>query len=1256
MSLIQQSPRKSLNKSYLKVKPNRSDIEKFKTNLTQLLDQMNDKETEEFHKTLLTKFLDGTYYSHNHFVNTKGRNDLVIHNGKDASSTVGVIIETKSPTNKNEMLSHKNLNTKALQELVWYYLQERIIHNNLEVKHLITTNINEWFIFDAQVFEKAFAQDNALVKQFNEFKEGRLSGKDTSFFYKNIAEPAIAKLISAESKAGKEISYTHFDLRDVEKIIRNADKSDDIKLIALFKLLSPEHLLKLPFKNDSNSLDKGFYAELLHIIGLTEVKDGGKKLIDRKEEGARNDGSILENTIHQLDVLDKLSRVDRPSQFGSTNSEKFFNLGLELVITWINRILFLKLLEAQLKSYHKGNKDYSFLNNQKIKNFDDLNSLFFSVLAKQTADRSGQVKATFQNVPYLNSSLFEPTDLEHSCLFISQLLDDKQIPILSSTVLKDSNGKKRTGNLSALQYLFEFLDSYDFSSEGSEDIQEENKTLISASVLGLIFEKINGYKDGSFFTPGFITMYMCRETIRRAILQKFKEVKGWDCETLDQLYDKITDKKEANTIINSLKICDPAVGSGHFLVSALNEIIAIKSELKILIDQEGKTLRDFTIEVINDELAITDDDGKLFEYNPWSSESQRVQETLFHEKQTIIENCLFGVDINPNSVKICRLRLWIELLKNAYYRTETNFTELETLPNIDINIKCGNSIISRYSLDVDLSQTLKRSKISIAEYKASVQKYRNAENKEQKREMEQLINSIKSNFRSEISQNDPKVKKLSIKRGELNNLLNQHSLFELSKSEKKSQEKIKTGLKKEIEELELEIDQIKSNKIYENSFEWRFEFPEVLDDEGNFMGFDIIIGNPPYVRQEKISWMKPLLQHKFSTYTGMADLYIFFVEHGIRLVKKNYFFCYILPNKWMKGGYGVNLRKFSNKIKTLQIVDFGDLPVFDEAITYPCIWLVQNTEVSSPKFDAVHIDTLDFPNGISNYIYPRLFKVAGSSLTEDSWNLVDYTNQALLEKIKSQNKPLSEYIKDNIFRGVLTGKNEAFVIDSAKKEELIAADPKCADIIKPFLAGKDINRYLYPSTEKFLIFTKRGIQIENYPSIYAHLLKYRELLEPKPKDWKGKKWEGRKEGTYKWFEIQDSIDYFLEFEKPKILYQEIAAYSTFAFDEKGIYPNNKLFFIPSSNKALLGFLNSKLVWYFLNKTCSILRGALALQSPNILSIPFSEKLKNHPQLEELVTKRLAQTDKYEEYENTIDRIVYQIYGLTDDEISIVESI
>ncbi|MFT6880693.1 MAG: adenine-specific DNA-methyltransferase [Arcticibacterium sp.] len=338
----------------------------------------------------------------------------------------------------------------------------------------------------------------------------------------------------------------------------------------------------MPFANDSNSLDKKFYSELLHIIGLAETKDGGKKMIERNKVGERNSGSLLENAISRLDSGDKLSRLENRSQYGNTNDECLFNVGLELAITWINRILFLKLLEAQLIAYHKNDRAYSFINFDKINNYDHLNSLFFQVLAKKYDDRNEDVKQAFTHVPYLNSSLFEPNEIEHNTLFISNLRDNKTLPILSNTVLKDDTGKKRKGELNALQYLFEFLESYDFSSEGAEDIQEDNKTLINASVLGLIFEKINGYKDGSFFTPGFITMYMCRETIRRAVVQKFNEAKDWSCENLDELYNKIEDRSEANVIINSLKICDPAVGSGHFLVSALNEIISIKNDLKIL--------------------------------------------------------------------------------------------------------------------------------------------------------------------------------------------------------------------------------------------------------------------------------------------------------------------------------------------------------------------------------------------------------------------------------------------------------------------------------------------------------------------------------------------------------------------------------------------------------------------------------------------------------------------------------------------------
>ena len=312
------------------------------------------------------------------------------------------------------MLKVDNLNTKAFQELVLYFLRERITGKNLEIRYLVATNIHEWFIFDAIAFEQMFAQNRALVKQFIDFEEGRLSSTKTDFFYKQIAEPAIAAIKN-------EITFTHFDIRHYEGFLRD-EGQDDRELIALFKLLSPEHLLKLPFANDSNRLDKAFYSELLYIIGLTEeTKVGSKKLIERKKENDRDSGSLIENAINQLDSLDKISRLEKPEQFGDSYQDRLFNVGLELAITWINRVLFLKLLEAQLIKYHKGDKSFSFLSLTKVQNYDDLNSLFFSVLARKQSDRVESVKKVFANVPYLNSSLFEPTEVEHSTIFISNL-------------------------------------------------------------------------------------------------------------------------------------------------------------------------------------------------------------------------------------------------------------------------------------------------------------------------------------------------------------------------------------------------------------------------------------------------------------------------------------------------------------------------------------------------------------------------------------------------------------------------------------------------------------------------------------------------------------------------------------------------------------------------------------------------------------------------------------------------------------------
>ena len=1221
MILKELKPRKALNKAFLKVKPNRRDIEGFKTHLITLLDRTNDTESEEFHKNLVIDFLKKTYYDPNHYINTKGRNDLVIHNGQNAKSTVGVIIEAKKPTNKAEMITTKKLNTKAFQELVLYYLRERITHKNLEVKHLVATNINEWFIFDATLFDRLFAQNKNLVKQFNDFEGGRLADTKTDFFYKQIAEPFIDSITS-------EIEFTYFNIQDFQKPLRNTDKADDNSLIALFKLLSPEHLLKLPFTNDSNSLDKRFYSELLHIIGLTETKEGSKKLIERNKTGERHTGTILEDAIIQLDSLDKLSRLEKPSQFGNTQQERLFNVALELSITWINRILFLKLLEAQLITYSKGDKSYSFLNLDKIKNYDDLNSLFFQVLARKYDDRNEDVKKIFEKVPYLNSSLFEPTEIEQLTLFISNLKDDKTIPIFSQTVLKDQQGKKRTGNISTLQYLFEFLDAYDFGAEGGEDIQEDNKTLINASVLGLIFEKINGYKDGSFFTPGFITMYMCRETIRKAVVQKFNDTKKWNCTTLEDLYDKIEDRKEANQIVNSIKICDPAVGSGHFLVSALNEMIAVKNDLKILQDRDGKRLKEYQVEVVNDELIVTDEEGELFEYNPSNKESQRIQETLFHEKQTIIENCLFGVDINSNSVKICRLRLWIELLKNAYYKTDIahglnrGLWELETLPNIDINIKCGNSLVSRFPIDQSITHVFKRgSKWTIDSYRVAVDTYRNAESKEQKREMERLIADIKSDFRSEISLNDPKAKKLRKLSGELFQMTNQQQLFEMSKKEKADWNKKVQQLTEETKKLETEIEEIKANKIFENAFEWRFEFPEVLNDNGDFVGFDVVIGNPPYVNAMELKKSLDENEYNFykntySTAKGSVDIYIYFFELGYIILRDNSFLNYITPNRFLSASYGFALREFLlNKTSILNIGDYSNVKVFKEASTYPITTLFKKSPNHHNLKSFTFIDEYQ-PIKYRTYRTEDLF-----SLNDFILGFVLSEKYEIVSKIISQSEPLG---KCGIINATSTAKE-----------------------------ADDFNAHINESEGFKLINTGTIDKFSNTWGL-SHLVdkkkKYLTPYLPKSANILGK-------------------NRFDLYSRPKIIFAKIAITPEAFYDEKGEYASVNTNCIHSFAaeyfpEFILGWVNSKLFQYLFECFFDGLKmsgGYLLYSSPNLLNTYIKPASKREQDKIVSEVKKVIEanvnneTEQIKVIENRINHLFYQLYDLTEEEIQIIEN-
>ena len=1250
----------TLNKAFLKLKPSRSEINEFKANFKRLFTLINDNESEEYNKNLISDFLKDTYYKQAYFMNTKERKDLVIRNGALPDNTAGVIIETKKFSNKSEMVTCENLNAKALQELVWYFLGERITQKNIDIKHLIITNVYEWFIFDAQIFEKLFAEDKTLVKHYTDFINGTALGNKTEHFYKEIAQPFIEKV-------KEELHYTYFNLKDFQSIIENDNSQDDNELIPLYKILSPQHLLKLPFVNDSNTLDKGFYAELLHIIGLAETKNGGQILIERPKKGERNEGTMLEETISKLDSLNKIKQLKNAAAYGETYEERLFNVALELNITWINRVLFLKLLEAQLIAYHKDNEqDYAFLNFNKITEYDILERLFFEVLAKDYNDRSKEIAAAYPKIPYLNSSLFEPTELEHSTLLISNLPDDKTIPLLPTTVLKDTQGKKRTGSVKSLQYLLDFLDAYDFSSEGSVEIQEENKTLINAAVLGLIFEKINGYKDGSFFTPDIITMYMCEESLRKATVQKFNEIKGWHLNNFDELKDRIDPfnkeaREEANAIINQIRICDPSVGSGHYLVSALNEFIAMKSDLKILQDEHKNRIH-HQIKIENDELLVyeADDNERFFRYNPKNTESQIVQKTLFNEKKTIIENCLFGVDINPNSVKICRLRLWIELLKNAYYK---NATELETLPNIDINIKNGNSLLSRFPLDTDLKTALKKTKISIAEYKNAFHKYQNAENKEQKWELEHFIDEIKNNFRTEINKNSKEVKELQKLKTEYFLKYESAQLFQDALTPE--QEKHKKQLESAIEKIETEIEAINSNKIYENAFEWRFEFPQVLDDEGNYIGFDIVVGNPPYIKEyENRKAFDGFRETPY--YKGKMDIWYGFACKGIDLLKQKGTISFIAQNNWVtSSGASILRNKILEETELEVFIDFVDYKVFESASIQTMIFLLQKVEEPHEEYctkvsilkdkDITESQLKDFLKfGLENdYATKKPFKLKPKKYIGKTIHLNQTDIEDILEKIEEKGAfklydeevaqgivAPQDFVNENsvkILGGNVKKGDGIFVISDEELTDLSLSE-KEYELIKPYYTSDELDKYCTDKKNSYwIIYTNSDFKniekIKAYPKIKEHLDKFKDVITSHNKPY----------GLHRSREEKF-------FKNEKILSLRKCKEPTFTFSDFDCYVSQTYFIIQTERfnlKYLTAYLNSKIIKFWLRFKGKMQGKNYQIDKEPLLNIPIIK-----PEYESNIIQLF---DDILNNEIDINNLFYKIFDLTKKEINMIES-
>jgi len=775
----------------------------------------------------------------------------------------------------------------------------------------------------------------------------------------------------------------------------------------------------------------------------------------------------------------------------------------------------------------------------------------------------------------------------------------------------------------------------------------------------LIFEKINGYKEGSFFTPGFITMYMSRETLRRAVVQKFNDALKKEYKDFEELKSEIDRTKEgrekANEIINSLKVCDPAVGSGHFLVSVLNEIITIKSELGVLCYRNGSRVQNYSVEIENDELIITEVETEdIFKYHLNQKGNvidglQRMQETIFHEKQTIIENCLFGVDINPNSVNICRLRLWIELLKNSYYTKETGYKELETLPNIDINIKQGNSLISRFKIDdkgfSHFPGIYQKIKLATEKYKEQVLIYKSTNDREVKRNAERKISEIKKEFETIVNPSDKDVLKIR----EIEDRLLEEKLIFYSPEEKEKWQKEKNKLTEEYTLLKQQYEE-KLKTIYGNAFEWRFEFPEVLDEEGIFKGFDVVIGNPPYIRAEEIKHSREYYKTNYSVDNKAADIFYYFNELGYKLLREGYYFCFI-NNTYERTTAGQSLRSFmKNNFKFHEYLDFTNAVVFEEATTYPIVLIAEKSKASA-SFKYVPIPTDYDQDHFENN--PDYMLVDQKGLLDEGWQFQTKSIANIFTKVRTLKTIREKYGKT--YYGIKTALNEAFIYSKPFGY---------GEIEKEVLEGKDIIKWEAHSIEKYLLVFESGFtrkkfgdfedeaafekMKKEFPEVMTYLLQFKERAM--------KRYD---KGEY-WWELRNCA-YYNEFSKSKIIFPNLQNSNKFAWDDTGKYLCAPAVFIPTEDKFLLGILNSRLVWFFLKSICVVRRGGYIEVKPQYfeqIPIPnIEQKIKE--QLNNLVDQILTSKKENPEadtraIEREIDELVYKLYGLTEEEIKIVE--
>ncbi|EHE0129834.1 class I SAM-dependent DNA methyltransferase [Campylobacter coli] len=1211
----------------------------------------------------LSKFFENLHFECEIKSIHKGNSGIDLALKKDKQ--IQVIIEAKLPHSK-EFFSQSKPNCKALHECILYYLRERKALNS-SLKHIIITDFYRFYIFKADLFEELFNKNKYFKEAFENFEsKNSLFKGNTDEFYKECE-----KLLSSEKYLD---SITRKDLFDEPSLkgvfidikpILEQEKPSFSKLKPLFKIFHKDFLLSEFNPNDANSLNNAFYKELLYILGLCESKQNSKLIIAKSQESKEEQGTFY-------------------TAINSKLEEENFETILKLLILWLNRILFLKLIESNLVRFN-DDKNLKFLNFKKIPDFDKLSELFFEILAK---GRSARKKSEFAYLPYLNSSLFEKQSIENT-LEISNLNNDLKLNYYKNTVLKDDKCKAKKGQVGLLEYLFEFLDSFDFGSDDEQSEILSQKELISSSVLGNVFEKLNGYKEGSFYTPSFITSYMCKESITKVVLDKFNAQFDLDAKDISELRKSLRkeDKKAQKELLNSIKICDPAVGSGHFLVSALNVMLSIYDELN-LFDEE------FYLEVQNDEILITGRKGEFIEYKHPSTPKDKahlIQQELFHTKKDIIENNLFGVDINPNSCEITKLRLWIELLKHSFYQSfdDENYHDLKTLPNIDINIKCGNSLVSYFETGKSLShypnikERMSKYKRIVKDYKEGFYTDKNLIAKEIKNLQESFKNfCLKDKFNKEIKQLTNGANEYSKKYGDF--LADEHhdekfkSFFSKNMFEFSFDEKVAI---KEFANLKKEYDNI-FNLESNHPFEWRFEFPEILDDDGNFKGFDLIIGNPPYIKEAE---NKELFTNtkKLRTYQGKMDIWYHFVGRGFDILKNNGYLAFIATNNWVTNSGAKKLRNIVlEESQILSLVDFSSFMVFDSASIQTMIMQFQKTKppknyefhfakitTQTPIYEDV-INLLKNEKTQNNEILkinltPKKFIDKTLNFTksdyEELFNKIQKYGKFYLEEKEVANGIHPHY--DFINNRINSNHNFAFKIGqgifglSEEEKEKLKLTKLENNLVKPYYDTQNFLKFFFKkNNHQWLIYTNSSFKnpnsMDDYPNLKKHLDKFQNVItsDNKPYGLHRARDEKFFTGSPRIVALRKCVG------EPKFSYVDFDCYVSATFY---VIKTQRI-----NVKYLTAILNSKLVAFWLKHKGKMQGNNYQIDKEPLLNIPIVDtNSKNKKLADELINlvdeilkaKEQNKNANTQELENKINSLVYKLYNLTEEEIKIIEN-